>query len=44
MYTLLYGALKNMGDYLIYERSKQLLCQHKGMEDSTACWNPWTRI
>ena len=31
-YTLLYGALKNMGDYLIYERSKQLLRVHKRME------------
>lgn len=30
MYTLLYGALKNMGDFLIYERSKSLLDAHKG--------------
>ena len=33
MYTLLYAALKNMGDFLIYERAKALLRKHKGMED-----------
>ncbi len=27
MYTLLHGALKNVGDFLIYERAKQLLRQ-----------------
>ena len=29
MYTLLYGAVKNMGDFLIYERAKALLRHHK---------------
>ena len=33
MYTLLYSALKNMGDFLIYERIKELLRRHKGMQD-----------
>lgn len=33
MYTLLYSALKNMGDFLIYERTKDLLRKHKGMRD-----------
>lgn len=33
MYTLLYAALKNMGDFLIYERAKALLRKHKGMQD-----------
>ena len=33
MYTLLYAALKNMGDFLIYDRSKALLRKHKGMQD-----------
>ncbi len=33
MYTLLYAALKNMGDFLIYERTKALLREHKGMAD-----------
>ena len=33
MYTLLYAALKNMGDFLIYERTKALLREHKGLED-----------
>ena len=33
MYTLLYSALKNMGDFLIYERTKELLRKHKGMQD-----------
>ena len=32
MYTLLYGANKNMGDFLIYERSKDLLRKHKNLE------------
>ena len=33
MYALLYSALKNMGDFLIYERTKELLRKHKGMQD-----------
>ena len=33
MYALLYSALKNMGDFLIYERTKDLLRKHKGMQD-----------
>jgi len=33
MYTLIYGAYKNMGDFLIYERTKDLLRKHKGMKD-----------
>jgi len=33
VYTLLYAALKNMGDFLIYERAKALLRKHKGMQD-----------
>ena len=33
MYTLLYAALKNMGDFLIYDRSKALLRKHKGMQN-----------
>jgi hypothetical protein len=33
MYTLLYAALKNTGDFLIYERTKSLLRKYKGMGD-----------
>ena len=33
MYTLLYSALKNVGDFLIYDRAKTLLMSHKGMHD-----------
>lgn len=33
MYTLLYAALRNMGDFLIYDRTKALLRKHKGMQD-----------
>lgn len=33
MYTLLYAALKNMGDFLIYERAKALLRHHKEPTD-----------
>jgi polysaccharide pyruvyl transferase WcaK-like protein len=32
-YTLLFGAIKNFGDFLIYERAKALLRKHTGMVD-----------
>ncbi len=33
MYSLLYSALKNVGDFLIYDRAKTLLIKHKGMHE-----------
>ena len=33
MYTLLYAALKNMGDFLIFERTKALLRHHKSSDN-----------